>query len=184
MSQSGTPQGSDGRTSPLTHPLRVLTPTAASSSPCFHLRPAQQPRQNITGAAGGERMRTLGTPPRLVSAPFLDGGGLALVHTRRGEERGGAVRAPKTGSRERPARDLLAPLPALCLPGSAAASASVGPRWLQRLNGLSPGAPWRPSAPARSTAHPCCPGAGLGHGRSPGIASAPSAPGPPPMGPG
>uniref|UniRef100_A0A671FVI8 Dual specificity mitogen-activated protein kinase kinase 2 n=3 Tax=Rhinolophus TaxID=49442 RepID=A0A671FVI8_RHIFE len=63
-------------------------------------------------------MRTLGTPPRLVSAPFLDGGGLALVHTRRGEGRGGAVRAPKTGSRERPARDLLAPLPALCLPGS------------------------------------------------------------------
>lgn len=183
---------------PVQHPLgsqeQDLTPahlpTLSSSLNCLplappplRLRPEPQAHAQTRGATraciSGSGHRLSRSPPPFPPAP--QEGGLRLVRKRLDKGRGRA--APGTGSRERPARDLVAPPPCPLPPGL----------WLQRQPraGLPCGGGGSPaSAPAplgaprpRPAATPAL-AARLGRRRSPGLTSAPPAPGPPPMGPG
>uniref|UniRef100_A0A8C0QHF8 Dual specificity mitogen-activated protein kinase kinase 2 n=2 Tax=Canis lupus familiaris TaxID=9615 RepID=A0A8C0QHF8_CANLF len=91
-------------------PLSVL-PLAP---PPLRLRPEPQTHAQTRS---GEASECACSRPRLRRSPPLSPqeGGLRLVRTRRGEGRG--LAAPGAGSRERPARDLVAPPPCLRPPG-------------------------------------------------------------------
>lgn len=148
------------------------------------LRPAQQPRRPRTGRREASeralsRHRLGGSPPL-----FPRGRRPRAGTAERREGRGGpCVALASALARGRSAISSL-PFPTVRLPGSAAASASVGPRCRLRLVGLRPSAPGCPSALVGDASGPRFLDAGLARGLSSGILSAPPAPGPPPMGPG